>query len=132
MLYSLAVLNFIVPFVMVLVGVVLRRHPATDMRLHPRSGYNQDGYSTRVSRRSQAHWDYAQKIAPILFIRLGKYLFVVEAVLSGVLLLLRVSVYGILVLGQVVGFAGLIGAFYDTDSKIEAFMREQSQDKSGS
>ena len=28
--------------------------------------------------RSQAHWDYAQKIAPVLFIRLGTCLFVID------------------------------------------------------
>ncbi len=44
--------NFIVPLVMILVGNMLRKHPVSDMRSH-------NGYNTPVSRRSQAHWDYA-------------------------------------------------------------------------
>lgn len=124
----LLILNFIVPFVMILVGVVQRKFPADNMGAHERTRYNQNGYSTPVSTRSQAHWDYAQKIAPVLFIRLGKYLFAAEAVLGLGLFLLRVFVYWILALGSGLGFAGLIGAFLYTDAKIEAFVREKSDD----
>ena len=125
---SLLLLNFIVPFVMVLLGVIQRKFPADNMGAHKRVRYNQNGYSTPVSTRSQAHWDYAQKIAPLLFIRLGTYLFAAEAVLSLGLFLLRVSMYWILALGSGIGFAGLIGAFLYTDAKIEAFVREKSDD----
>ncbi len=125
---SLLLLNFIVPFVMVLLGVIQRKFPADNMGAHKRVRYNQNGYSTPVSTRSQAHWDYAQKIAPVLFIRLGTYLFAAEAVLSLGLFLLRVSMYWILALGSGIGFAGLIGAFLYTDAKIETFVREKSDD----
>ena len=128
MLEILLLLNFIVPFVMVLVGVIQRKFPVDNMGAHKRARYNQNGYSTPVSMRSQAHWDYAQKIAPVLFIRLGTYLFAAEAVLSLGLFLLRVSVDWILVLGSGLGFVGLIGAFLYTDAKIEAFVREKSDD----
>ena len=66
--------------------------------------------------------------SPVLFIRLGTYLFAAEAVLSLGLFLLRVSVDWILALGSGLGFAGLIGAFLYTDAKIEAFVREKSDD----
>ena len=32
-----------------------------------------NGYNTPTSRKSQEHWDYAQKIAPDIYISLGKY-----------------------------------------------------------
>ena len=108
--------NFIVPFVMILVGNMLRKHPVADMRSH-------NGYNTPVSRRSQVHWDYAQKIAPEIFIRLGKYLLAAEAVLNVVLLLARVSVGWALEIGGGIGIAALIGGFYYTDLKIMAYMR---------
>lgn len=108
--------NFIVPFVMILVGNMLRKHPVADMRSH-------NGYNTPVSRRSQVHWDYAQKIAPEIFIRLGKYLLAAEAVLNVVLLLARVSVGWALGIGGGIGIAALIGGFYYTDLKIMAYMR---------
>ena len=71
MFEGLLLLNFIVPFVMVLVGIIQRKFPADNIGAHKRIRYNQNGYSTPVSTKSQAHWDYAQKIAPVLFIRLG-------------------------------------------------------------
>ncbi len=108
--------NFIVPLVMILVGNMLRKHPVSDMRSH-------NGYNTPVSRRSQAHWDYAQKIAPEICIRLGKYLLAAEAVLNVVLLLARVSVGWALGIGGGIGIAALIGGFYYTDLKIMAYMR---------
>ena len=108
--------NFIVPLVMILVGNMLRKHPVSDMRSH-------NGYNTPVSRRSQVHWDYAQKIAPEIFIRLGKYLLAAEAVLNVVLLLARVSVGWALGIGGGIGIAALIGGFYYTDLKIMAYMR---------
>lgn len=101
-----------------MLGNMMRKHPVADMESH-------NGYNTRVSRRSQAHWDYAQKIAPGIFIRLGQYLLAVEAVLNVVLLLLHVSVNWALGIGGGIGIAVLIGGFCCTDSKIKAHMRSE-------
>ena len=49
---GLLLLNFIVPFVMILVGYLIKKHPEWDME-------SQNGYNTPTSRKSQAHWDYA-------------------------------------------------------------------------
>lgn len=65
----LIILNFIIPFVMILVGYILKKHPVTDMRQH-------QGYNTPSSRKSQEHWDYAQSIAPDIFVKHGKMLLV--------------------------------------------------------
>ena len=65
-MYGLLVLNFIIPFVMVFVGYILRSTPVKDMT----SG---NGYNTPTSRKSQEHWDYAQSIAPNIFMVLAKH-----------------------------------------------------------
>lgn len=109
---ALLFLNLIVPFVMVLVGVLLKRHPVSDMR-------TQNGYNTPASRKSQAHWDYAQQIAPDIYIFLGKCLFAVEIVLCVMLWLLRVPVGTSLIIGGGIGAACLFYGFYHTDRKIE-------------
>ena len=67
----LLLLNFIVPFVMILVGDILKKHPAADMK-------SNNGYNTPTSRKSQEHWDYAQRIAPGNFISFGKALGIIE------------------------------------------------------
>ena len=53
---KILVLNFIMPFVILLVGSMFKKHPVSDMS-------SQNGYNTPASRKSQAHWDYAQEIA---------------------------------------------------------------------
>ena len=65
-MYGLIALNFIIPFVMVFVGYILKKHPVKDMT----SG---NGYNTPTSRKSQEHWDYAQSIAPYIFTRAADY-----------------------------------------------------------
>lgn len=106
------ILNLIVPFVMLLVGTTLKKHPVKDMR-------SQNGYNTPTSRKSQAHWDYAQEIAPDIYISLGKKLFIAEIILSVVLLILSVSVKHIVTMGTCTGIAVLFYGFYYTDRKIE-------------
>ena len=56
LMYGLLILNFVIPFVMIFVGYILKKHPVKDMN----SG---NGYNTPSSRKSQEHWDYAQSIA---------------------------------------------------------------------
>ena len=70
-MYYLLFLNLIVPFVMILVGDILKKHPVSDMSKH-------NGYNTPTSRKSQEHWEYAQSIAPHIFMFIGKILGVEE------------------------------------------------------
>ena len=74
-MYYLLVLNFIMPFVMVSVGYTFKKHPASDM--DPNNGYN-----TPTSRKTREHWEYAQSIAPDIFISFGKALGLIEIILS--------------------------------------------------
>lgn len=109
---ALLVLNLLMPFVMVLVGAELKRRPVSDWK-------SQNGYSTRTSRKSQAHWDYAQQIAPEIFISLGKYLFIMEIVVSILLLIFQVSAIYAVGIGTCIGFVWLGCGFYVTDKKIK-------------
>ncbi|MCI9077784.1 MAG: hypothetical protein HFH68_02505 [Lachnospiraceae bacterium] len=111
-MYSLLVTNLIMPFVMILTGYMLKKHPVQDMK----SG---NGYNTSVSRRTQAHWDYAQSIAPGIFISLGKVLGVIEIVLSLVMFIFHVPVRASLITGNFAGIAFLFLGFYKTDSEIK-------------
>ena len=110
-MYSLLLLNLIIPFVMILVGDILKRHPVTDIK----SG---NGYNTPTSRKSQEHWNYAQSIAPNIFIGIGKTLGLVEIVLCISLLLLNISTQTTVFAGVVVGIIFLIFGFYKTETGI--------------
>ena len=99
-MYGLLVLNFVVPFVMVLVGVLMKRYPAADWD-------SQNGYNTPASRKSQEHWEFAQKAAPA------------EAVLSLGLFVFRVPAVAVLVVGNVIGFFFLIVGFFRMEMLID-------------
>ena len=105
-------LNLIVPYVMISVGYAFKKHPVLDMK-------SQNGYNTPISRRSQAHWDYAQSIAPGIFISTGKILGAAEIILSVMMFLFHVSIQAALTAGGFVGVGFLIFGFYKTDSEIE-------------
>lgn len=111
-MYILLLLNLIIPFVMILVGVILKKHPVSDMSSH-------NGYNTPTARKSQAHWDYAQSIAPDIFIRLGKILLITEISLSIVLFILDVGVGVAIGIGTAVGVAYLFYAFWKTEKSID-------------
>ena len=112
---GLLILNMIVPFVLVLVGVIMKKFPVSDM-------HSQNGYNTPVSRKSQMHWDYAQKIAPDIFISMGKWLFVIETIVIIVSLIFQIPAVISVFAGTCTGFAVLFGGFFYTDSKIEEFV----------
>lgn len=108
---AMLLLNLITPFVMILVGAILRKHPVSDMS-------TQNGYNTPASRKSQAHWDYAQKIAPDIYLSLGKYLLAAEVLVSIVLLVFQVSVHTAVMAGSGLGLVVLFCSFYYIDRKI--------------
>lgn len=80
---------------------------------------SQNGYNTPTSRKSQAHWDYAQSIAPDIFISIGKVLGIIEIILSVLMLLVQVSYQVALIAGGCVGVGFLLFGFYKTDLEIE-------------
>jgi len=110
--YYLLVLNLIMPFVMVSVGYTFKKHPASDM--DPNNGYN-----TPTSRKTREHWEYAQSIAPDIFISFGKALGLIEIVLSVAMYLFHSSIHEILCVGVFLGMGFLFWGFYKTDLEIE-------------
>jgi len=113
-MYILQALLFglIIPFVMILVGYILKLHPQTDMR-------KQNGYCTPAAKKSQARWDYAQRIAPEFYVRLGAVLGAIEILLNPALILFGTSFETALYIGIGTGFVFLIMSFFIVDSKIE-------------
>lgn len=111
-MYSLLALNFVMPFVMIYVGHRFKKHPAFDM--DPNNGYN-----TPTSRKTREDWEYAQSIAPDIFISLGKALGLIELVLNVVMYRFQIPIQAALSLGGFVGLGFLFLGFYKTDLKIE-------------
>lgn len=74
---------------------------------------------------SQAHWDYAQRIAPDIFISLGGILLIIEIIANIILLLVQASVDNSIIVGSCIGVVFLFLAFYQTESRI----KEKFQDK---
>lgn len=112
-MYWLLILNLIIPFVMIIVGYILKKHPAKDMK----SG---SGYNTPTSQKSKEHWKYAQEIAPNIFINYGKALLIIEIILSIVLFVFNVYIENVLLVGIVLGVIFLIFCFYKTENKINS------------
>ena len=79
-MYSLLTVNLIMSFVMVSVGHTFKKHPASDMD-------SNNGYNTPTSRKTREHWEYAQSIAPDIFISFGKALGLIEILLSVIMYL---------------------------------------------
>lgn len=111
-LYAMLILNLIVPFVMILVGTFLKRHPVKDMKSH-------NGYDTPNSRKSQEHWDFAQSIAPDIFIGIGKVTGIAELVLSLFLFVCKIPVDIALYVGLGIGICFLILGFMVTEKRIK-------------
>lgn len=110
-MYWLLILNLIIPFVMLIVGYILKKNTVENMK-------SSNGYNTPTSRKSKEHWEYAQSIAPNIFINQGKILAIIEIVLSVVLFVFKVSTKDILTVGIIIGFIFLLFSFYKTENKI--------------
>ena len=69
---ELLLLNFIIPLVMLLVSIFLKRgsHPYPGpARYQTKWKVDFSGYNTPSSRKSQERWEYAQQLAPVAFFR---------------------------------------------------------------
>lgn len=97
---------------MILVGYILKKYPETNMN-------SNNGYNTPTSRKSKEHWDYAQSIAPDIFISLGKISGITEIILSTFLFLINLPLNYAIFTGTVIGFIFLFFGFYKTETKIK-------------
>ncbi|MBP3588664.1 MAG: SdpI family protein [Clostridia bacterium] len=117
---ALLLLNFIIPGVLLLSSVLLKKMKTP----YPGPARNQlkwkvdfSGYNTPLSRKSQAHWDYAQQIAPAIFLRRGK-----QALFSAVcftLVGLIVTWWVGLAAGIVMGYVGMFLAFGEAEKALK-------------
>ncbi len=111
-MYTMLLLNFITPFVMMYVGSIFKKHPVKDRT-------TQNGYNTPLSRKSQAHWDYAQSIAPDIFLSIGRFACAFELVFNLFLFFCRVPIDTALTAGTATGLLFLAGGFYKTEQKLK-------------
>ena len=117
---ALLILNFIIPGVMLLCSFLLKKmktpYPGPPRYL-VKWKVDFSGYNTPLSRKSQAHWDYAQQIAPAIFLRRGK-----QALFSAVCFTLvgLIVVWWLgLAAGIVMGYVGMFLAFGDTERELK-------------
>ena len=115
MQYSLLILNLICPVVLFMVAHIMKKYPATDMA-------KQNGYNTPTSRLSQRHWDYAQQIAPEIYVSLAKSLLITEVLVSAGCLLFQMDMTKIITIGTCIGFGFVFMGFYLTDEKVKETM----------
>lgn len=111
-------LNFIVPFVLVLVAWILKNHPVSSASIKQGLNSVKSGYSTPLSRKSYAHWDYAQSIAPDIFRYFGRTLFLLEGIWCLLSLFFSVKVERSVAFGTFLGFGVMIAAFLKTERSI--------------
>ena len=111
-MYELLILNLILPFVMILVGYILKKRPAANMN----AGY---GYNTPTAQKSQEHWNYAQSIAPDIFMGLGKISVIAEFVLGIFWFGLNIPIHSATFIGIGILFVILFLVFYKKDTKIK-------------
>ena len=116
---ALLILNFIVPFVMLLVGSLLKKHPQPYSAADGSSKWKLggSGYNTPCARKSKAHWDYAQQVGPDHFVRRGKQAAFAALVFTAV----GIFVHWIagLAAGYFSGFVFMIAAFIDTEKALK-------------
>jgi hypothetical protein len=97
---------------MIDVGYILKRYPVADKS-------RGNGYNTPTSRKSQEHWDYAQSIAPSVFIETGKRLLILVSILSILLYFFNVHTDISVTMGMMIGVGFLISAFWKVEKQIK-------------
>lgn len=117
----LLLLNFVTPAVMLIVAVFLRWREPPYPGPWGSKGWKcgSSGYNTPSSRRSQAHWDYAQTAAANRFLRNGCNALWMCAVCT-LLGLIFLPWWTALTIGCTLGIAMMIEAFVQTEEDIRA------------
>ena len=114
----LLLLNFIVPFVMLFVAWILKKYPVSSASIKQGLNSVKSGYSTPLSRKSYAHWDYAQSIAPTIFRYFGRRLFLLEAIWCLLSLAFSVKIERSVAFGMFLGLGIMLVAFLKTEHSI--------------
>ena len=119
---ALLLLNFIIPGVMLLCSVLLKKMKTP----YPGPARNQlkwkvdfSGYNTPRSRKSKEHWDYSNQIAPEWFLYYGKWAAIQALVLSMIGFAAPRSVDTAITISLVFGFAYMFRAFHAVEKKLK-------------
>lgn len=86
---------------MMITGYSIKKYPVYDMNCHT-------GYNTPISRRSQEHWIYAQSIATIVFMKMGKDSLIISIILSFGFLIFDINIVFSICIAIIEGFIFLI------------------------
>lgn len=106
--------NLIIPVVLLVLGGVLK--------LHPFQTIGSNGYSTPASRRSQECWDYAQRVAPDVFLKWGRQLLIAVVCMDILFLFLPISIGVEVGIGMGFGFICMLSGFVEVEKNLrEAF-----------
>lgn len=108
--------SFITCFVMILVGYIFKKHP------YKQIGSN--GYSTPKSRSSQEIWDYAQLIAPNIFINYGKIFLLITLITLLILVIFPLQINSFNNLTIFVATIELFIPFYQIETKLSKKIKE--------
>lgn len=113
---ALLLLNFVTPVVMLLVSVYLRWNKAPYPGPYGQGKWRtgSSGYNTPQSRKSQVHWDYAQKAAVGTFFSNG---------IAALVMALVCSILGVTFFPWWIGLA--MGCFLGLGCMIEAFVQTE-------
>lgn len=124
-MYGLLALNFIVPVVMLLAVLMLKKMktPYPGPGGSPKWKIDFSGYNTPLSRKNKDHWDYAQVAAPVFFLRWSIWALagaILMTVLGAVLAAGNPNaIQHAVIFGVALGFFAMISAFRATEKNIK-------------
>jgi len=124
-MYGLLVLNFIVPVVMLMAVLMLKKMqtPYPGPSGSPKWKIDFSGYNTPLSRKNKDHWDYAQVAAQVFFLRWG-----IWSLVGSILMTVLGAVFAAgnpnavqhtVFFGVALGFFSMIAAFRATEKNIK-------------
>ncbi len=120
---SIVLINLIFPTSILLVGLSLKKgkaeYPEAEVLAQRKTKDIRRGYRTPSSMSSREAWDYAQTIAPVMLIKYAKILYILEIIISLIIVIFRVEKDYIEWSGYALGITFLILSVVLIDKKIE-------------
>ncbi len=119
----IVLINLFFPTLLISMGLALKKtkaeYPETEVMTRRRTNGIRLGYRTPTSISSREAWDYAQIIAPLMFIKYAKILYIIEIILSFIIVIFKVENDYLKWSGYGLGITFLILSVLLTDRNIE-------------
>ncbi len=109
-------INFILPSVMILLGVIMRIRKAEYPGL--KRQVFRSGYRSKRALISKEHWDFAQIIAPVYLLRYGIIAFLFELICTGIIVFYKVESEAVSFIFTFIPFLFMFIAFYNIEKRI--------------